>query len=262
MAELVSAFRAAGFEDPGLEARHLLREAGVQLTVDEVQLNKVREWRDKRVMGIPLAYISGVKGFYKHEFRVAPGVLIPRPETEHVVETALRRWASEPRDTFADLGCGSGCIGLSLALEKPGTLPTLVDQSPFACEIAAKNATRLKVPATVIHSPVEAWRPVKKLSLVVANPPYIAEGDPEVQASVHQFEPHAALYSGRDGLEALRSWTAWSARNLKSGGLLVYEIGTGQSAAVSAIMTQHGFKDIEIEKDLAGHDRVVSGKLG
>ena len=273
--ELRERLKGAGLEDPGFETRALLCQvlsvepADLVLMhegdVAEKAVARAREWCEKRAAGVPLAYLTGVKGFYKFEFFVKPGVLVPRPETEIVVEEALKRVAEEKLKVLAlgDLGCGTGCIGLSLLSELHDAELFAIDASEVACEVTLKNAQSLQAEEliTVINRKVEEWQPAKPMQLVVANPPYIPENDPNVQKSVHDHEPHAALYSGADGLDAIRTWTEWASRHLAVGGLLVYEIGAGQSAAVKEIIAQHGFADIRSRKDLAGIERVVSAKV-
>lgn len=209
LADLSSAFHR--FEDPKLEARHLLMEAlmldlnGLILNgdseVDAASLAEVETWKQERLKGVPLAYLSGHKAFYKSDFFVQPGVLVPRPETEFVVEVALQRAGSSAR--IADLGCGSGCIGLSLLREIPDAKLVAVDSSKIAIEVTLQNARQLKLENRVeaVESSVEKWNSPQLFDLVVANPPYIAEGDERVQASVHAHEPHSALYSFDNGLE-------------------------------------------------------------
>lgn len=268
--ELQNDFQIHGFENPAIEARHLLLEAlNIGLNdivlrsnaeVQESDIQKIKEWKRERLRGIPLGYISGTKAFYKYEFKVRPGVLVPRPETELVVEIAMKR---VPQDEIiiADLGCGSGCIGLTLLMEKKRSWLIAVDSSYIACEVTNENARALAIEnrTRVINDSIESWKPDRSFDLVVANPPYIAEGDPRVEIAVNAFEPHEALYSGSDGLDCVRSWTERAKQILKPGGALVMEFGAGQSAQVEEIMRAAGFADLEVELDLAGHDRVISG---
>lgn len=249
--EIATLFRENGIEQPDFEARRLISESETP--------EQAREWAKRRLNGEPLAYLSGTKGFYKYEFSVGPGVLVPRPETEHVVEVALKR--KPTASTIADLGSGSGCIGLSLVSDLPEARLWAVEASDKACQTTAQNAEDLAVDdrVTVIFKNAEEWKPSRQFDLIVANPPYIAMGDKAVQKSVHDFEPHAALYSGADGLTAIRAWVPWAFQYLAPGGVFVCEIGTGQSPAVRSIMASSGFTEIEVVSDLAGHDRVVSG---
>ncbi len=245
----------------GLTASDLMVKEGILLTPQ--QDRELKEWLNQRANGVPLAYLSGVKGFYKHEFIVERGVLVPRPETELVVETALARSREKRLRKIADLGCGTGCIGLSILSEVPEADLWCLDISIQACGVAAKNATKLNLDehVFVLNVAVERWKPKHALDLIVANPPYIPLGDTRVQKSVHLYEPHEALYSGADGLDALRVWTQKSAEWLTKGGLFVCEIGAGQSLQVGAIMAEAGFTKIETARDLAGIERVLSGVM-
>lgn len=268
--ELLAQLKVAGLEQPELEARALLLELlGWDLTAlvmnhdkpaSPDQIAQAHVWASRRGEGYPLAYLSGRKGFYKHEFIVAPGVLIPRPETEHVLEVALQRLTEQKLSVhhFADLGCGSGCLGLSLVGELPSARLHVVDASSDAVALTRRNAEALGLEIDAVLSTVENWEPSINFELIVANPPYIAEADPRVQKSVDKYEPHAALYSGADGLHAIRTWSDWSRRHLVNGGIFVCEIGAGQSPVVEDILEGLGFTHIEVKPDLAGHDRVVS----
>jgi len=272
---ILSRANAGGIEpeaDLKFEVRQLLTEA-LSLSPVDLILKSDSEippamrdialhWAERRATGYPLAYLSGKKGFYKHTFLVEPGVLVPRPETELLVEHILNlvQKASAPIRHFADLGCGTGCIGLSLLKEWVQATLFALDISALATEVTKKNAVALglETRVQVVQSAVASWQSPYELDLVVANPPYIAEGDLRVQAGVHLHEPHSALYSGADGLTAIKDWVDWSERNLRDGGVLVLEIGSGQSPQVQAILKERNFESIQSVLDLAGHDRVVS----
>jgi release factor glutamine methyltransferase len=260
-------------EDPAVEARALMRAAldldfnGLVLNDRELSANeklKIEQWTDRRLLGEPLAYISGEKAFYKYEFKVEPGILIPRPETELLVTVGLKRARRSAGVRIADLGCGSGCVGLTLLKELENSELFAVDASETACRVTAENAAALGVQARVyvLRSDVKLWRPEARFDLIVANPPYIPEGDSAVEKNVHKYEPHEALYSGADGFQAIREWVSWAPRYLREGGVMALEIGAGQSAAVVEIMEQAGFSDVQIQKDFAGIDRIISGKRG
>jgi release factor glutamine methyltransferase len=265
LAVLSSAFHS--FEDPKSEARHLLMEAlsldlnGLILNGDNpvspVDAAKAEMWKLERLKGMPLAYLCGRKAFYKSEFIVRPGVLVPRPETELVVTTALERAPAAKR--ILDLGCGSGCIGLSLLKELPGAKLVAVDRSSAACEVTRENAVKLHLSERVeiVNKPAEDWDSDGPFDLIVANPPYIAAGDERVQKSVHDHEPHEALYAADEGLAAIRSWTKIASR---LGGTAVFEIGSGQSARVREIMAEAGFEDIRTARDLQNIERVISAR--
>jgi release factor glutamine methyltransferase len=273
LTEATQKFQAAGFDMPAYEAREMLSACcnlnlAELITSDNLELTteqatKYKSWIEQRIKGVPLAYLTKDKGFFKHVFFVEPGVLVPRPETELVVEVALRRAASSKiqMKQIADFGSGTGCIGLSLLYEWDQAKLWAVESSPKAASLIVKNAEALKIyeRTQVDCVTVERWDPETTLDLVVSNPPYIPVNDPKVQKSVHDFEPHAALYSGADGLDAIRSWVQRASELLNSGGLCVFEIGAGQSEDVRAIMTKAGLRDLQITRDLAGIERVVSG---
>jgi release factor glutamine methyltransferase len=191
-------------------------------------------------------------------------VLVPRPESELVVETALARVKERGLEilNLADLGSGSGILGLSLLGELPKARLTAVDVSPAAARVTSINADALNLKSRMqmIEAAVESFTPAHDFELVVANPPYIAYDDADVQPSVVDHEPHEALFAADNGLAAIRGWSAWAHANLVSGGIYVCEIGAGQSAAAEDIMSKLGFRDIRVAKDLAGHDRVVSAQ--
>ncbi len=232
--------------------------------LDAAEKIKIEKWTADRLAGVPLAYLSGKKGFHKYEFNVRSGVLVPRPETELLVDAGISRIQRGARIKIADLGCGSGCVGISLLKEIEGSELSAVDISPIPCSLTAENAKLLGVAerTQVFQSDVISWKPAGLFELIVANPPYIANGDPAVEPAVDKFEPHEALYSGVDGLNAIRAWVNWAPDYLQSNGIMALEIGTGQSAQVEEIMAKAGFEDIQIIKDFAGHDRIISGKRG
>ncbi|MGZ3723619.1 MAG: peptide chain release factor N(5)-glutamine methyltransferase [Bdellovibrionales bacterium] len=272
--EIKTELEAAGLEDPGFETRQIiagiLNIASGELMLREHQelseetIKKTRHWAAQRVRGIPLAYLTGKKGFYKYEFFVEQGVLVPRPESELVVETALARVNARKLKVLnlADLGCGSGILGLCLLLEFPQAELIAVDSSAVAAKVTLRNAEALGVEKRMqmVVSEVERYSPPHRFELVVANPPYIAEGDTNVQPSVHQHEPHEALYAADNGLAAIAKWSEWAHLTLVPGGIFVCEIGAGQSSQVKDIMSKLNFSEIQVAKDFAGHDRVVSAQ--
>lgn len=264
---------AAGFDQSAYEARELLgaccgMTTAAMIANDKFEMTsdqgtRFHHWLEQRTKGVPLAYLTKNKGFFKHSFAVEPGVLVPRPESEQVVEVALRRSAglSIQVRQLADLGSGTGCIGLSILYEFREAKLWAVESSPKAAALIVKNAEALEIynRTQVDCVTVERWEPGTTFDLIVANPPYIPDNDPKVQKSVHDFEPHAALYSGADGLEAIRSWMPKALKLLNKNGLCVFEIGAGQSEAVREIMYSAHFRDVEINRDIAGIYRVVSG---
>lgn len=268
--DLIQTLKAANVEQPQFEVRQIVQEA-LKITelewvaqsdrsLDPDTVRRLNEWTQARAQGVPLPYLCGHRGFYKSDFLVEAGVLVPRPETELVVEAALRRMDKGTHSFMADLGSGTGCIGLSVLLERKGLKLWSVDLSPLACELTRKNAQRLGLSSRVEIEckSVEERSPSVQFDLIVANPPYIAENDPNVERAVHKYEPHQALYSGADGLEAIRKWTRWSFLNLREEGILVMEFGAGQAESVQKIFSEAGFEQIQIDRDLAQHERVIS----
>ena len=219
--------------------------------------------------GEPLQYVLGRWGFRHLDLMVDRRVLIPRPETEAVVEVALRRARSMPSPIVcADLGTGSGAIGLSLAAELPvdGVTVWMTDSSVAALDVARANAAgigRSAANVRVAHGDWFAALPQERrgqLAVVVSNPPYVADDDPELEPIVREWEPEAALFGGTDGLDAIRLLVADARGWLRPGGWLVIEIGSSHGDRVTELLGAGGYDEIEIIKDLGGHDRVAVGR--
>jgi release factor glutamine methyltransferase len=209
----------------------------------------------QRLQGKPTQYITQKQEFYGREFRVTPAVLIPRPETEHVVEAALRRGG---RRVF-DVGCGSGAIAITLQLES-GAEVWGGDISPAALTVARENARRLGARVGLAACDALACVADSSLDLVVSNPPYVpAAESAHLQRVVRDYEPHGALVGGARGLEVYVRIGAGAARALRPGGWLVMELGFQSLEAVSAMM--RGWREVEVVPDLAGIPRVIAGKL-
>jgi release factor glutamine methyltransferase len=207
----------------------------------------------RRADGEPLAYLTGEREFHGLSLVVGPGVLVPRPETEGLVEWALERLAGLEAPRVADLGTGSGAIALALAQACPRAAVCAVERSPEALATARANGARLGLAVQWLAG--HWWQPLagRRFELVVANPPYIAAGDPHLPALRH--EPAAALVSGPDGLDDLRAIVAGAAGHLAPGGWLLLEHGHDQGAAVRALLAQHGLVGAVTRQDLAGMDR-------
>jgi len=274
----VDALRAAGVEDPRLDAEVLLAEATgwnrAALVADpaaEVPPAAGRRFGElvrRRLRREPVAYILGRKGFRSLELAVDRRVLIPRPETELLVELAVEL---EPASVL-DVGTGSGAIALAVADELPGCEVTGTDTSPAALEVARANAERLGLADRVRF--LEGTLPEEgDFDLVLANLPYVAERDwPSLQPEVTQWEPHEALLAGPDGLDAYRTFfppgrvaaftrTAEESGNSAARAVAV-EVGEGQAGAVTALMRETGLERVETRRDLAGIERVVFGRVG
>ena len=223
----------------------------------------------RRVLdGEPVQYVMGRWAFRYLDLMVDQRVLIPRPETELMVDIVLRHvGTSKGPFTMADLGTGSGAVGLSLLHELPLNSATvwMTDMSTDAIDVARANAAGIGRPAVGARFEVGSWWDALPsdvagmCDVVVSNPPYIARGDAEVESSVNEWEPHSALFSGDDGLDAIRVIASGATQWLRRGGLLVVEMGYTQGLHVSEMFSGAGLVDVIVHKDLAGHDRFVSG---
>jgi release factor glutamine methyltransferase len=205
----------------------------------------------QRIEGMPTQYITRRQEFYGREFRVSPAVLIPRPETEHLVEAALERIAEDSR--VLDVGTGSGAIAVTLALEKRRQV-FACDVSADALDVARANAARLGADVAFVRADLLTAFASSSLDAVVSNPPYIAEGV-TLQREVQEHEPHLALFSGADGLGHYRRLIEDAARVLVKGGWLLMEMGWDSAGPVRGML--HDWADVAFVADLAGIDRVV-----
>ena len=213
---------------------------------------------DRRARGEPVAYLLGEKEFFGHRFAVSPAVLVPRPETELLVEMALRRLQSRPASRVLDLGTGSGCFAISVALHCPAATVVAVDRSAGALEVAGSNARRLGARVEFIAG--DWYEDIRsRFDLVIANPPYVAAADPHLHEL--RYEPMHALVAGADGLDDLRRIVAGAPAQLNSGGALLVEHGHDQAASVRELFTRAGFDGIETHRDLAGIERVCAGTM-
>lgn len=222
------------------------------------------EWLARRERGEPTAYIVGSREFWGLEFRVSPAVLIPRPETELIVEEAIRRVGALPEPKIADVGTGSGCIGVALARELPRARITATDISREALAIARANAARLGVAERIdfvctsyldgIRGPFDA---------IVSNPPYVKEHDrQQLSRAVVRYEPHVALFGGEDGLGGVRALLEAAAPRLVTGGWLVFEFGLGQDDEVRRLVaTDPRYAVVDLRPDLQGIPRTAVVQL-
>ena len=216
----------------------------------------------RREAGEPVAYLTGRQGFHALELEVAPGVLIPRPETELLVELALERISQDYATCVADLGTGSGAIALAIASERPRSSVVAVDASADALRVARSNAQRLRLGNVSFHEG-DWWVPLagERFDVVASNPPYIAEGDPHLSEGDLRFEPVLALSSGADGLDAIREIINGAPSHLTDGGWLLFEHGWEQGAAVRALLESAGFVAVTTHRDLEDRDRVTLGRF-
>lgn len=216
---------------------------------------RFRNFVERRGNGEPVAYILGRKEFYGLELSVNPAVLIPRPETELLVELSLQREFS----SVADLGTGSGAIALALKHQRPRARVVAVEASAAALVVAKRNAARLNLEVVFRHGRWLAPLAGERFDLIVSNPPYVAEGDPHLADL--SFEPAAALVSGPDGLTAIRGIVAAVPPHLAPGGWLLLEHGIGQDAPVRSLLNENGLEEVGTWPDLAGIPRVTGGKV-
>lgn len=215
----------------------------------------------RRAQGEPVAYICGQQEFWSLLLEVGPAVLIPRPETELVVERALTHVDVATEADIADLGTGSGAIALAIASERPAARITAVDLSRAALDVADRNARRLNIGnVAFVHGSWLAPLAGRAFDIIVSNPPYVAQDDPDLAPDVRRYEPTAALICGTSGLEAIDAIAAQAPAHLKRGGWLVLEHGWKQAAAVRDRLVRGGFTHVRSHADLAGHERVTEGR--
>jgi release factor glutamine methyltransferase len=271
---LLAETRARIGEEPA--ARWLCEEASGADRLSDVldepaterMVARLHDMVSRQLAGEPLAYVLGHWGFRHLELAVDRRVLIPRPETEVVAGIAIELAREMPRPvTVADLGTGSGAIGLSLAAELPvdGVTVWLTDASRDALDVARANLAGIGRKGANVRIAEGRWfdaLPVgTQLDVAVSNPPYIAAGSPLVDDSVRRWEPHEALFAGADGLDDIRILAEQAHRWVRAEGWLVLEIGADQGPQVAALLVTTGFHDVGIRPDLAGRDRVAVGRV-
>lgn len=216
---------------------------------------------ERRTAGEPVAYLTGTRGFWTLDLAVTPATLVPRPETELLVELALARIPVDGDARIADLGTGSGAIALAIAKERPLSSVVATDASDAALDVARANARSNGI-GNVEFRHGDWFVPLARevFDLIASNPPYIALGDPHLGEGDLRFEPASALSSGQDGLDAIRAIARDAPAHLRDGGWLMLEHGWQQGAAVRALLRDAGFLDIATERDLERRDRVTLGR--
>lgn len=266
--------RAANVPSPVLAAELLLLHvlevdrawlyAHAADALESASARRFLELISRRAAGTPTQYLIGRQEFWGLDLEVTPDVLIPRPETEHVVEVALARLGqgrSRAPLQIADVGTGSGCLALALASELPRARVFASDVSPRALAVARRNAARHGLAARIAFvqaNLLAAFRP-GSLDLIVSNPPYVASKDAaSLPREVGEHEPHAALFAGEDGVEIYPALIAEAAERLVPSGVLVVELGYGASERVRALVDSAFWREIEITNDLAGIPRVLA----
>lgn len=263
--DAIRLLEVAGVPTPQVDASALLdaaagrKSAAIDQVPDDVADN-FRRMIARRARREPVSHITGRRAFWMHEFKVTKDVLDPRPDTETLVEYAL----SLPFNRVLDLGTGSGCIIISLLAERASATGLSVDMSSAALDIARENAEHIGVSDRLALTQSNWFERVSgQFDLIVSNPPYIPDQVFEgLEPEVRRFEPKMALTAGKDGLDAYRVISAQAKRFLTKGGRLVVEIGYDQRAAVTELFLNEEYEDVTCHRDLAGKDRVISGKWG
>jgi release factor glutamine methyltransferase len=261
---------AAGVDEPRMEAGSLLAQvlgrdrtfiiAHAEDALTDEQMESFRGFVGRRAQGEPLQYITGRQAFFTLEFEVTPDVLIPRPETEIIVETARELLRDEARPFIADIGTGSGCVVISLLNELPEARAVATDISPAALGVARRNAERhgiiewLTLMESDCFSALEA---AGQFSLIASNPPYISDNERNAMQREVLYEPAAALFAGPDGLAVIRRLLRDAPLFLQRDGYLVFEIGFGQHEAVKNLIDRDVWKLLEIREDLQRIPRTV-----
>ena len=262
---------------PSLEARilltHVLGWRHTQLitrsdeALDGSVIEQYRALEARRVAGEPVAQLVGAREFFGLDFEVTPDVLIPRPETELLVETALAAMENISRPRVLDLGTGTGAIAVAIASIRPDAQVWALDRSAEALAVATRNAKRLldaKRPGGAVDLQQSDWYSsldaALRFDVIVSNPPYIASGDPHLSEGDLRFEPRGALTDEADGLSAIRKIVAGAPTRLTANGVLWLEHGYDQAEAVRALLTAQGFMQVRSEHDLAGIERISGGR--
>ena len=268
VADVLAEARARGVDrlDAQLLLGHALKRprswllANNEATLDDGQQQLLRSFIDRRARGEPLAYLLGEKEFHGLVLRVSPAVLVPRPDTETLVDWALELMRSRTAPSVLDMGTGSGAIALALKHSHPQARVSAIDASAEALAVASDNAKRLALDIRLQLS--DWWQGVagQRFDFIVSNPPYIAGGD--VHLAALQHEPILALTPGGDGLNALRHIIAGATQHLEAESWLLLEHGHDQGPAVTALLHEQGFRSVTSRHDLAGHTRCTGGRCG
>lgn len=242
-----------------VEAAFLITHAELLLGAEQVM--HFQQLLARRIVGEPVAYLTGERGFYDLVFEVTPDVLVPRPETELLVETALSRIPLNRQYNILDLGTGSGAIAITIAKHRPDARMTAVDISSLALAVARRNAEKYAVKNILF---IEAdWFSdfsSEKFDVIVANPPYIVKGDPHLEADGLRFEPSIALVAQDNGLECICKIITQAPDYLRYAGWLILEHGYDQANTCHKLLDKAGFSHIFTQLDLAGINRVTGGQ--
>jgi release factor glutamine methyltransferase len=234
--------------------------ANEQLRLSADALREYEQLLARRRAGEPIAYLTGAREFYGRNFRVDPEVLIPRPESELLIDTAKSLMTQSRNPDILDLGTGSGCLAITLALEIPGSRVTAVDISPASLSLARENATAL---GAAVNWKLGSWFSGlrdERFDMIVSNPPYVAESDPHLQEGDVRFEPRGALVSGFSGLDDIEDIILQSVAHLLPGGWLLLEHGWDQAERVRDLFREQAYEAVDTMRDLSGIERLTLGK--
>lgn len=243
----------------GIDRSELITRHETALTGE--QQHKLEGLLERRKYGEPVAYLTGTREFWSMELNVTSATLIPRPETELLVEKALEHIPHDAESTIADLGTGSGAVALAIAKERPHSHVIATDNSPAALEVARSNAKKIGLTNIEFHE--GDWFAAlagAAFDMILSNPPYIRAGDPHLKQGDLRFEPATALVAGDDGLDAIRHIARHAPEFLKPGGWLLFEHGWDQAEAIGDYLRQQGYRNIVCHTDLTGHARVAGGR--
>jgi len=262
--------RTSGVNEPRLEAALLLGHVlgcsrSFMIAHDDQILSPAQSQTfaalvARRATGEPLQYITGHQEFYKLDFLVSPDVLIPRPETEMIVEAVLEIFPSPAHFTFADIGTGSGCIAISILHERRHARATAIDESESALLVAAQNAARHHVSdrTRLVRANLFSAAPEdQRFDLIVSNPPYVPDGELSGLQREVRYEPRPALAGGADGLDVIRRLLAEAPRHLSTGGQLIFEFGINQDNTIAGLVPETVWELIEIRRDLQQIPRMI-----
>lgn len=273
MSDASDKLAASNIENPETDIRLLMQHAlgmshvkfvsSLNRILTDAEVKTLDAMIARRALREPVSRIIGTRGFWKSEFKLSPQTLDPRPDSETLIEAALK-YADVPPATILDLGTGTGCLLLSLLQEYPNATGLGIDISEEAAATARENAAALKLDTRASFLAIDwnEWQSAQPYDLVISNPPYIAPDEiAGLEPEVTQYDPMTALVGGDDGLECYRSIAALLPRTLKKGGLVVLEIGHAQADAVKSILALSGVTVIQTLTDLAGSDRAVVARM-
>lgn len=268
--ETTALFQQAGIPDPAWDSALLLAHLtgrpplnlrlDMDTCLDEATLTRYMELRQMRLQRRPLQYLTGVQSFLGRDFHVDERVLIPRPETELLAERAITWLRQRQHPTALDLCCGSGCIGISMALDAPGAQVHAADLSADALAVTRSNSENLGARLTLHQGNLFAAVEGLQFDLVISNPPYIPTAECQALQPEVMLEPGMALDGGADGYDFYRRIAQEASAHLLPGGVVLLEAGWNQALAVAALMEAQGFR-VDVHKDLQGIDRMVEARL-